>query len=340
MNILLWRLLQIDRCFGFDTAVEEAQRALISAKVEASSAYRGVGLVKLMGRQSGFLSVNASLASGVVDVCLIPEVPFTLHGPNGLLAYIEKLLAEKGHAVICVAEGAGQDILASGEQKFDASGNPVLKNVGLWLKSEIKAALPDVDMKYIDPSKPICVAFLSMNDAYGDSCALSISFSSSFCLPFSFYALFISSWLSLSFSPMPMHSLKNAFWIQSRSVCVHSWFLRCENSLCVRILWCHQTDSGICFDFVIYFLILSMPFRKPVLSLQAISFVLFQLLQRTEYIAKSWPTMRYMQLLQVSQEWLWVWWTHITCIFLFQLSFKRLAQSILGGNSGIDCVLQ
>lgn len=148
--------VQIDRCFGFDTAVEEAQRALISAKVEASSAYRGVGLVKLMGRQSGFLAVNASLASGVVDVCLIPEVPFTLHGPNGLHAYLEKVLSKKGHAVVCVAEGAGQDILASGEQKFDASGNPVLKNVGLWLKSEIKAALPDVDMKYIDPSESHC----------------------------------------------------------------------------------------------------------------------------------------------------------------------------------------
>ena len=67
-------MVQIDRCFGFDTAVEEAQRALLAAKVEASSAYKGVGLVKLMGRQSGFIAMQASMASGVVDICLIPEV--------------------------------------------------------------------------------------------------------------------------------------------------------------------------------------------------------------------------------------------------------------------------
>lgn len=145
-------ILLIDRCFGFETAVEEAQRALISAKVEASSAFRGVGVVKVMGRQSGFIAVNSSLASGVVDICLIPEVPFTLYGDNGMFAYLEKVLSEKGHAVICVAEGAGQDLMATGEQRQDASGNPILKNVGQWLKSEIKRSMQDVDIKYIDPS--------------------------------------------------------------------------------------------------------------------------------------------------------------------------------------------
>ena len=73
-------ILLIDRCFGFDTAVEEAQRALLAAKVEASSAFRGLAIVKLMGRQSGFIATQASLSSGVVDVCLIPEVPFSLGG--------------------------------------------------------------------------------------------------------------------------------------------------------------------------------------------------------------------------------------------------------------------
>lgn len=120
--------------------------------MEASSAYRGVGIVKVMGRQSGFIAVNASIASGVVDVCLIPEVPFKLMGDSGLFAYLDKVLSEKGHAVICVAEGAGQDILATGEQRTDASGNPILKDVGPWLRSEIKSHLKDVDMKYIDPS--------------------------------------------------------------------------------------------------------------------------------------------------------------------------------------------
>jgi len=81
-------ILLIDKCFGFDTAVEEAQRALICAKVEASSAFNGIGLVKLMGRQSGFIAMDASMSSGVVDICLIPEVPFEI---EKLLAYIEKV---------------------------------------------------------------------------------------------------------------------------------------------------------------------------------------------------------------------------------------------------------
>lgn len=152
-------ILLIDRCFGFDTAVEEAQRALISAKVEASSAYRGVGLVKLMGRSSGFIAMNTSLSSGVVDVCLIPEVPFSLKGEKGLFKYLEKVLAERGHAVICIAEGAGQDLISDRpkntdetEAETDASGNPILKDVGTWLRSQIKKNVHDVDLKYIDPS--------------------------------------------------------------------------------------------------------------------------------------------------------------------------------------------
>ncbi|GAB4815012.1 hypothetical protein N2152v2_002058 [Parachlorella kessleri] len=145
-------ILLIDKCFGFDTAVEEAQRALLAAKVEAASARRGIGLVKLMGRQSGFIALQASMASGVVDVCLIPEVPFTLFGERGMFTFLEKVLQEKGHAVVCVAEGAGQDILSTGEHRTDASGNPILKDVGPWLRSEMKAHFKEADVKYIDPS--------------------------------------------------------------------------------------------------------------------------------------------------------------------------------------------
>jgi hypothetical protein len=241
-------ILLIDKCFGFDTAVEEAQRALLAAKVEASSARHGIGLVKLMGRQSGFIAMQASLASGgctraraqalgaapwldtrraglsrrraragacgcarappcatalpcpalpcptagVADVCLIPEVPFKLYGERGMFAYLEKVragavllgplgpwrppaggglaavaghgssarnpgtpaaaglapastrcsttaalallqvLKKKGHAVVCVAEGAGQDLLEEegGNGATDASGNPILKDIG------------------------------------------------------------------------------------------------------------------------------------------------------------------------------------------------------------------
>jgi len=118
-----------------------------------------------MGRQSGFIALDASMASGVVDICLIPEVPFKLDGPKGVFSYIEKVLAAKGHVVMCVAEGAGQDILATGDQKSDASGNPILKDAGLWLRSEVKRHFKDVDVKYIDPSMYCCCNcyFLSLS---------------------------------------------------------------------------------------------------------------------------------------------------------------------------------
>eukprot|EP00884_Botryococcus_braunii_P007256 jgi/Botrbrau1/16531/Bobra.314_1s0004.1 len=142
-------ILLIDRCFGFDTAVEEAQRSLIAAMVEASSADKGVGLVRLMGRQSGYIAMQASMASGVVDVCLIPEVKFSV--PK-LIEYVEKLFEKKGYCVICVAEGAGQDIVAGDPAGTDASGNPILKDIGQYLKDAFKKAIPGVDVKYIDPT--------------------------------------------------------------------------------------------------------------------------------------------------------------------------------------------
>ncbi|XP_062086592.1 ATP-dependent 6-phosphofructokinase 5, chloroplastic-like [Humulus lupulus] len=101
-------ILLMDKTFGFDTAVEEAQRAINSAYIEAHSAYHGIGIVKLMGRSSGFIALHASLASGQFDICLIPEVPFHLHGPYGVLRHLKYLIETKGSAVVCVAEGAGQ----------------------------------------------------------------------------------------------------------------------------------------------------------------------------------------------------------------------------------------
>lgn len=140
----------IDRCFGFDTAVEEAQRSLICARVEARSA-AGISIVKLMGRQSGFISMNASMASGVVDVCLIPEITFKM---EKLLHFIQSVLKTKNHCVICVAEGAGQDILDDGipAGATDASGNPILKDIGTFLRDTFRKEFKGVDVKYIDPS--------------------------------------------------------------------------------------------------------------------------------------------------------------------------------------------
>lgn len=145
-------LLLIDKTFGFDTAVGEAQRALAAAKTEASSAYRGIGIVKLMGRQSGFIAMQAAMASGVVDAVVVPEVPFELGGADGLLAYLGQVLDDRGHAVVCVAEGAYQGNISNGaDPGRDASGNPRLVDVGPWLKRELRVAFPDSDVKYIDP---------------------------------------------------------------------------------------------------------------------------------------------------------------------------------------------
>ncbi|GAB4819008.1 hypothetical protein N2152v2_006054 [Parachlorella kessleri] len=142
--------LLIDKTFGFDTAVEESQRALLAAKTEASSAYRGVGIVKLMGKDSGLIAVKASLASGLVDVCLIPEVPFQLEGEHGLVAYLEHLLETRGHVVICIAEGTAQDLIP--EDFTSSTTYPEMRDAGVWLKKELRKRLDDVDVKYIDPS--------------------------------------------------------------------------------------------------------------------------------------------------------------------------------------------
>ncbi|KAG6391222.1 hypothetical protein SASPL_148975 [Salvia splendens] len=146
----------IDQSFGFDTAVEEAQRAINAAHVEAESAENGIGVVKLMGRYSGFIAMYATLASRDVDCCLIPESPFYLEGQGGLFEYIAKRLKENGHMVIVVAEGAGEDLL-SAKNEQDASGNKLLQDIGLWLSRRIKEhfskqqKLP-ITLKYIDPT--------------------------------------------------------------------------------------------------------------------------------------------------------------------------------------------
>uniref|UniRef100_A0A2C9UIR8 Phosphofructokinase domain-containing protein n=1 Tax=Manihot esculenta TaxID=3983 RepID=A0A2C9UIR8_MANES len=131
----------IDKSFGFDTAVEEAQRAINAAHVEVESVENGVGIVKLMGRYSGFIAMYATLASRDVDCCLIPESPFYLEGPGGLFEFIEQRLKENGHLVIVIAEGAGQEYIAQSTRtndERDASGNRLLLDVGLWLSQNIK----------------------------------------------------------------------------------------------------------------------------------------------------------------------------------------------------------
>jgi len=145
----------VEKTFGFDTAVVKASEAVAAAHMEAHSQINGIGLVRLMGRDSGFIAVHTVLAVHEANFVLIPEVPFDRDGPAGLLAQIEKRLDRRGHAVIVVAEGAGQELLAA-ESAKDASGNKKLGDIGLFLKDRIQAYFAErkteVNLKYIDPS--------------------------------------------------------------------------------------------------------------------------------------------------------------------------------------------
>jgi 6-phosphofructokinase 1 len=145
----------VDRTFGFETAVARAAEAVSAAHVEAHSAMNGIGLVKLMGRESGFIAVHTVLAVHEANFVLIPEVPFEIDGPNGLLRHLEDRITRRSHAVVVVAEGAGQEFLAT-EGGKDASGNPKLGDIGVYLRDRITEHFRkkgmDATVKYIDPS--------------------------------------------------------------------------------------------------------------------------------------------------------------------------------------------
>lgn len=146
----------IDRSFGFQSAVEAAQDAIRCAKVEAScNLPNGVGIVKLMGRSAGFIAAFATLGSGDVDLCLVPEVPTVLEGEIGCLPHIYRRVKQKGFAVIVVAEGAGEEILGTSTDT-DASGNKKLPPIGEFMKKATEKYFEQkgetATVKYIDPS--------------------------------------------------------------------------------------------------------------------------------------------------------------------------------------------
>jgi 6-phosphofructokinase 1 len=142
----------VQMSFGFETAVAEARRATQAAHAEASGARNGIGLVKLMGRDSGFIAGYAALADPTVSFCLIPEAPFTL---EGFLRALQERVQRRGQAVVVAAEGAGQDLLRATDEK-DASGNVRYGDIGVFLRDRIRehfaAAGLEVNLKYIDPS--------------------------------------------------------------------------------------------------------------------------------------------------------------------------------------------
>jgi 6-phosphofructokinase 1 len=148
----------IDHSFGFQTAFARAADSIAAAHTEASSTPDGVGLVKLMGRHSGFIACYAALANHDADCVLIPEVPVRLDGPGGFLAFVRRRVQRHGHAVIVVAEGAGQDLTGGGAGQ-DASGNARLADIGGLLRermlADFAAAGAPLSLRYVDPGYAI-----------------------------------------------------------------------------------------------------------------------------------------------------------------------------------------
>lgn len=159
----------VSRSFGFDTAVDVATLAIKGAHNEAVAYPNGIGLIKLMGRHSGFLAATAALAQQDANFVLIPEVEFFLYGKSGFLQALENRVLERKHAVIIVAEGAGQNLFDEAQKEYDLSGNLKLQDIGLFLKDKIKqwfkAKDIPISLKYIDPSYIIRSLPANANDS-------------------------------------------------------------------------------------------------------------------------------------------------------------------------------
>jgi 6-phosphofructokinase 1 len=158
----------VEKSFGFETAVSRAVDAVSCAHVEAHDGVNGIGIVKVMGRESGFIAANTAMAINDVNYVLIPEVRFDLEGENGLFTNLERRLKQRNHAVVLVAEGAGQEYMKD-SRAIDASGNVRLNDIGILLKERIgeyfKMREIDINLKYIDPSYMIRSAPANSNDS-------------------------------------------------------------------------------------------------------------------------------------------------------------------------------
>jgi 6-phosphofructokinase 1 len=158
----------VERTFGFDTAVAKATEAVAAARMEAHSHQGGIGLIKLMGREAGFIATYTALASHEANFCLIPEIPFDLEGDNGFFTKLEECLRKTDHAVVIVAEGAGQEHINTTGEK-DASGNVKFNDIGIFMRDKIgeyfkKKKIPHT-LKYIDPSYQIRSAIAGAADS-------------------------------------------------------------------------------------------------------------------------------------------------------------------------------
>jgi 6-phosphofructokinase 1 len=159
----------IQKSFGFETAFSSATDIIRDAHNEAQGAHNGIALIKVMGRDSGFIAASASLSVQEVNFVLVPEISFDLYGQRGFLKILRKRLEERHHAVIVVAEGAGQDFFEPGSHEKDASGNIKHKDIGVYLKEKIKEEFSEKEfpcsIRYIDPSYIIRSAPANANDS-------------------------------------------------------------------------------------------------------------------------------------------------------------------------------
>jgi 6-phosphofructokinase 1 len=160
----------IEKSFGFETAFTIATQVIRGAHNEAIGAYNGISLIKLMGRDSGFIAANAAVAMPEVNFVLVPEMEFDLYGEKGFFKALEHRLAKRHHAVVVVAEGAGQNLFENNDEIIkDASGNVVHKDIGLYLKHKMNSYFKelgiDFTIKYIDPSYTVRSAPATANDS-------------------------------------------------------------------------------------------------------------------------------------------------------------------------------
>ena len=146
----------VRQSFGYATALQKAAEVIRSAHVEARDAVNGIGLVKLMGRHAGFIAAGASVVSQEVNFTLVPEIPFAVEGQQGFLQALANRLRDRGHAVVVVAEGAGQHLFDAAQPRQDTSGNPIPEDIGDLLKQRIHAHFDRqglaISLKYLDPS--------------------------------------------------------------------------------------------------------------------------------------------------------------------------------------------
>ena len=142
--------------FGYATALSKAEEVLRAAHTEARNAVNGIGLVRLMGRDAGFIAAGAALISQEANFVLVPEVPFPLDGEQGFLAALERRILQRNHALVVVAEGAGQHLFRNAPQRTDASGNPIHEDIGVFLRERIQEYFAGrkipISLKYLDPS--------------------------------------------------------------------------------------------------------------------------------------------------------------------------------------------